>query len=311
MIYRNGLPQLDDALTLTDGGLETTLIFHHGLDLPHFAAFTLLADSAGRAALTAYYESYLAVADERRVAIVLDTATWRASPDWGFRLGYSREALAIANQRAVELLDDLRARRPPDAAPVVISGAIGPRGDGYTVAERMGTVEAERYHELQVTTFANGAVDVVTALTMTHSEEAAGIALAAAAAGLPSAISFTVETDGRLPSGQPLVEAIEQVDAETCGAPAYFMVNCAHPTHFAHLFDGEHAALDRVRGIRANASTKSHAELDEAEDLDDGDPPSLAAELAALRRRRATLTVLGGCCGTDHRHIDAMARAAA
>jgi len=311
MTHRNGLPQLDDDLTLTDGGLETTLIFHHGLELPHFAAFTLLADATGRAALTAYYESYLAVADERRVGIVLDTATWRASPDWGFRLGYSREALATANLRAVELLEDLRARRPADAVPVVISGAIGPRGDGYTVGERMAMGEAERYHELQVATFADSAVDVVTALTMTHAEEAAGVALATAVAGLPSAISFTVETDGRLPSGQPLVEAIEQVDAETGGAPAYFMVNCAHPTHFAHLFDGEQAALDRIRGIRANASAKSHAELDEAEDLDEGDPPALAAALAALRRRRPTLTVLGGCCGTDHRHIAALARAAA
>jgi homocysteine S-methyltransferase len=311
MTRPNALPQLDGSLTLTDGGMETTLIFHHGLELPHFAAFTLLADGAGRAALRAYYESYLAVADERRTAILLDTATWRANPDWGFRLGYSRDALVIANRRAVELLDDVRAARPDDATAVVISGAIGPRGDGYRADDRMGTVEAGRYHELQVAAFAGSAADLVTALTMTYAEEAAGIALAAAAAGLPSAISFTVETDGRLPSGQPLVDAIEQVDAETGGAPAYFMVNCAHPTHFAHVLDGEHVALDRIRGIRANASTKSHAELDEADELDEGDPRSLAAELLALRRSLPGVTILGGCCGTDHRHIAALADAAA
>jgi len=149
---------------------------------------------------------------------------------------------------------------------------------------------------------------------------AAGLSVAAVAlpvgiayadlAGVPAVISFTVETDGRLPSGQPLVEAVEQVDLETDGGPAYFMINCAHPTHFEHLFeDPELAWTERILGLRANASTRSHAELDQAEDLDDGDPEDLGERYAQLRRHLPELRVLGGCCGTDHRHVTAITTA--
>src|SRR5436189_1651192 len=140
---------------------------------------------------------------------------------------------------------------------------------------------------------------MVTVLTINYTEEAVGVARAAEAHGLPSVISFTVETDGRLPTGQPLAEAIDQVDSATGGAPAYFMVNCAHPTHFeAELAGG--AWRERIRGIRANASKLSHAELDEADGLDAGDPAELADDHARLNALLPNLNVLGGCCGTDH-----------
>jgi homocysteine S-methyltransferase len=286
---------------ITDGGMETTLIFHEGLDLPHFASFVLLEDEAGREALRAYYRRYIEIARSRGVEIILDTPTWRANRDWGERLGYSPEALADVNRRAVALLEELRS---PE---VVVSGCVGPRGDGYEVGAAMSASEAENYHAPQVETFARTSADLLSALTLTYADEAIGIVRAARAAEVPVVISFTVETDGRLPSGQALGEAIEQVDAETDVAAAYFMVNCAHPTHFVETLEGDW--VKRLRGVRANASKKSHAELDEAEELDEGDPAELAAAYVDLRSRLPELSVVGGCCGTDHRHIDAICAA--
>lgn len=284
--------------------METTLLFQHGIELPEFASFPLLETEEGRAALRAYFEPYLAIARERDVGILLDAPTWRANPDWGAKLGYSREHLEEANRNAVAFVGELRGE-----AGVLVSGCVGPRGDGYVPGELMTALDAEDYHGWQVGVFAGTDVDLVSALTMNYVEEALGIARAAADAGLPCVVSFTVETDGRLPSGQPLREAIEQVDAETGGSPAYFMINCAHPTHFAGVLEEDGAWKERIRGLRANASKMSHAELDEAEELDAGNPDELASDYVALREKLPNLTVVGGCCGTDHRHIDAISRA--
>jgi S-methylmethionine-dependent homocysteine/selenocysteine methylase len=304
MRYRDRLPQLDaDRPFLADGGLETTLIFHRGIDLPHFAAFDLLRTGAGREELRAYFEPYVELARERDVGMVLDTATWRASPDWGQLLGYSPDELDDANRAAVALAEEIRAVGEDERTPIVVNGVVGPRGDGYDPAELLSAHEAEAYHSRQIATFADTAADMVTAITMTHAEEAIGIVSAAGAAGMPVAISFTVETDGRLPTGQALAEAVAQVDAETDAAADYFMVNCAHPTHFADVVQDEGAWRDRIRGLRANASARSHAELDEAEELDEGDPVELGAQHRALRARLPHVAVLGGCCGTDHRHV--------
>ena len=307
--YRAALPQLADRIFLTDGGIETTLIFQDRLDLPDFAAFVLFDDDAGRSALRRYFEPYLAIAVAAERGIILETPTWRASSDWGSRLGYSREALAAANRAAVEQLQELREEYETPSTPVVISGCIGPRGDGYAPDALMTPDEAEAYHSEQVGVFADSAADLVTAITMTHTGEATGFARAAAAAGIPSVVSFTVETDGRLPSGQSLGDAIEAVDAETGASPAYYMVNCAHPTHFDKTLVSGDGWATRIRGMRANASTMSHAELDEAENLDKGDPVDLGARYAALRSALPQLTVLGGCCGTDATHIRAISQA--
>jgi homocysteine S-methyltransferase len=284
--------------------METTLIFEQGMELPEFASFPLVETEEGRAALRAYFEPYLAIARERGVGILLDAPTWRANPDWGAKLGYSLAQLAEANRAAVAFMDGLRA-----GADVLVSGCVGPRGDGYVPGELMSAAEADDYHGWQVGTFAATSVELVSALTMTYVEEAIGIARAADTAGLPCVVSFTVETDGRLPSGQPLREAVEQVDAETGGTPAYFMINCAHPTHFADVLEEDGAWKERIRGLRANASKMSHAELDEAEELDAGNPDELASDYVSLREKLPNLTVVGGCCGTDHRHIDAISRA--
>ncbi|HEY8629870.1 MAG TPA: homocysteine S-methyltransferase family protein [Gaiellaceae bacterium] len=302
MSYRAQLPQLSGETFITDGGMETTLIFDDGIALPDFASFILLDDASGIDVLRAYYTSYLEIAAEHGVGIVLDTPTWRANPDWGDRLGYSAAALADVDRRGVALLEELRATA--EGVPhVIISGCIGPRGDGYRVDNEMTSEEAQRYHEPQVATFADTAADLVSALTLTYADEAVGVARAARDAGIPSVISFTVETDGRLPSGQPLREAIEEVDGQTQGVVAYFMINCAHPTHFAHVLEEGGDWRGRIRGLRANASEKSHAELDEAEELDPGDPAALARHYRELQTRLPSLTVVGGCCGTNHRHV--------
>jgi S-methylmethionine-dependent homocysteine/selenocysteine methylase len=298
----SSLPQLDGGMFITDGGMETVLIFQQGIELPEFAAFVLLDDPAGAEALRAYYRTYIEIARAREVGIVVDTPTWRANPDWGQRLGYGSDALADVNRRGVALLEELR------TPGVVISGCIGPRGDGYRIDSTMSAGEAERYHAPQVHVLARAGVDLVSALTLTYAGEAIGIVRAASVAEIPVVISFTVETDGRLPSGQALGEAIEQVDAGTGGAAAYFMVNCAHPTHFAGVLEPA-PWIDRLRGLRANASKKSHAELDDAEELDEGDPAELAAAYSELRERLPRLNVVGGCCGTDHRHVDAICAA--
>ncbi|SFR28765.1 Homocysteine/selenocysteine methylase (S-methylmethionine-dependent) [Lentzea waywayandensis] len=300
------LPQLDAPLFLTDGGAETTLIFDDGIDLPDFAAFPLLDDPDGHATLTRYFERYAGIAERDGAGIVLETATWRANPDWAARLGYDVEQLASANRKGVDLLLDVRQRF---AIPVVISGCVGPRGDAYRPESIMTREEARDYHSTQIRTFADTPADLVTAMTLTNVPEATGIVDAAREANVPVVISFTVETDGRLPSGDALGDAIEAVDRDTNGYPAYYMVNCAHPTHIAPALDPEAAWTHRLQGIRANASKLSHAELDEAEALDRGDPEELADDYRALRARFPRLTVLGGCCGTDHRHIDAISRA--
>ena len=300
------LPHLDGRLWMADGGLETTLVFLQGIDLPDFAAFPLLADTDGRRELRAYYEPYLRAARLRGIGMVVDTPTWRANPDWSARLGWTRESLARLNLESVDFVRQLTKEFEVEA---VVNGAIGPRGDGYVVGTAMSEGEAARYHSLQTQAFADGGADMVSAVTMTYAAEAIGVTRAAVTAGIPVAISFTVETDGRLPSGQPLDEAIEAVDAATDSAPAYFMVNCAHPTHFEHVLTHEGAWKERIRGIRANASRSSHAELDEAEELDRGNPNELAGEYQRLAALVPSLALIGGCCGTDSEHIVAMASA--
>jgi len=308
--YRDRLPQCEGGLFLTDGGIETTLIFHDGLDLPYFAAFDLLRTAHGRNTLRHYFTRHATIARTDGLGFILESPTWRASPDWAGRIGYSAADLDRANRQAIDLLREVRDDLETTSSPMVISGCVGPRGDGYDPAEVMSVPDALDYHATQIGTFADTAADVITAITMTNVPEAIGVTRAAGEAGMPVVISFTVETDGTLPTGQALDEAISEVDAETDAAPAYFMVNCAHPSHFDRTFaDGTPDWLERVGGIRANASRCSHAELDAATELDDGNPVELGGEYRSLLTDYPHIRVLGGCCGTDHRHIEQISQA--
>jgi S-methylmethionine-dependent homocysteine/selenocysteine methylase len=307
--YRAGLPQVDDGVFLTDSGIETVLIFHHGYELPDFAAFVLLDDEAAVETLRSYYRAHAAIARDAGTGFIFESPTWRASPDWAARLGYTDEALAAANRKAIDMLVEIRSELDGAGLPMVVSGCVGPRGDGYQPSALMTADEAQSYHSTQIGTFAATEADMVTAITITYPDEALGIVRAAQHAGMPSAISFTVETDGVLPDGSSLEQAIAVVDDATGGGAAYYMVNCAHPTHFDHVLESGGQWRDRIRGIRANASRMSHAELDGADELDDGDPRELGQQYEQLRVSLPAISVLGGCCGTDLRHVEQIAAA--
>jgi homocysteine S-methyltransferase len=307
--HRHSLPQASPSIFLTDGGIETTLIYHEGWELPDFAAFHLLRSEAGTEALRRYFRRYAQIAVRHGTGLVLESATWRASADWGRRLGYTAATLAAANRAAIALLEEVRAEFGGVRTPVVISGCVGPRGDGYVPSLARSAEDAERYHRAQVATFTTTAADMVTAMTMTHEAEAIGVARAARHAGMPVAISFTLETDGRLPTGQSLAEAIGAVDAATDGYVSYYMINCAHPEHFEAVLRAGAGEFGRIRGLRANASTQSHAELNAATELDAGEPEALGTAYARLAALMPQLKILGGCCGTDHRHVERIAEA--
>ncbi|NNF00486.1 MAG: homocysteine S-methyltransferase [Pyrinomonadaceae bacterium] len=302
--YRNNLPQLSGGPFLTDGGLETVLIFKKGIDLPEFAAFDLLKNDEGVGVLADYFRTYSRIAKNLNMGFILESPTWRANPNWGKKIGYSDQDLDDMNQRSIELLCGVREEFESENFPMVISGQVGPSDDGYNPAEKLDILRAEEYHAQQIGSFAETEADMVAAITMTYAEEAIGISRAAKAAGMPVAISFTVETNGKLPSGRTLKDAIALVDAATENYPAYYMINCAHPTHFDFTLEEDAEWTDRIHGTRVNSSKMSHAELDEAEVLDEGDPLELAQDHNTLRSRLKNLNIVGGCCGTDHRHVE-------
>jgi S-methylmethionine-dependent homocysteine/selenocysteine methylase len=287
---------------VSDGGLETDLIFNRGIDLPEFASFPLVEHEDGRALLRDYYDGYAAIARATGAGLTLESPTWRANPDWADKVGYDAAALDRVNRVAVDFLHELRASYA-DLTDVRIIGAVGPRGDGYVAGERADPDEAARYHLAQVEALAAAGVDVVAAYTLTGAEEGLGITRAARRAGVPVLVGFTVETDGRLPDGTPLREAVSRVEAEE--APDGFVVNCAHPTHIAPALEGGEW-LSRIVQVNPNASTLSHAELDAADELDAGDLGLLASSYDVLRARLPALAVVGGCCGTDTRHVAAL-----
>lgn len=305
------LPRPGQRLYLTDGGLETSLIFHHDMDLPEFASFVVFQSADKTEVLRNYYRRYLDIAARSGSGFVLEGATWRASRDWGAKIGYDEAALAHVNRRAVQLMQELRDEYAPSGIPIVVSGNVGPRGDGYVAGAQMTAEEATAYHRQQIRVLADAGVDLVTAMTMTYPAEAIGIVRAVAECGLPSVIGFTTETDGRLPNGATLRDAIAEVDDASDGGPAYYMINCAHTDHFSHTLAEAQSWTQRIGGIRANASRLSHAELDEAEELDDGDPTEFGLLHRQLHDRMPHISVFGGCCGTDHRHVQSVCSALA
>ena len=302
---KNTLPHQSSGLFLTDGGLETTMVFLEGFELPCFAAFDLLKDERGYHAMKEYYKRYLNIAKKQQTGFILESPTWRANPDWIATIGYPDSAVEKVNKMAVRMLVELKNEFEKSISNIVLSGCIGPRGDGYIPGNTMNAEEAQDYHSTQIAVFSQTPVNIISALTMNYAEEAIGITQAVHAVNLPAVISFTVETNGQLSDGMSLKEAIETVDANTVEPPIYYMINCAHPNHF---FDEMRNGKDqqwtsRIRGIRANASCKSHAELDVATELDRGNPQDLGNEHKKLKTIFNEMNVFGGCCGTDENHV--------
>ena len=302
------LPQLAGDLFLTGAGIETDLIFNHGIKIREFAAHTLLPDPVGKKAIIDYFRGFLSLAREQNTGYILDSVTWKAHMHWAGDLGANEQELRESNKDSIALMSQLRDEFSANGKPIVLNGIVGPKGDAYAPEAAVAVHEAERYHSKQIGWLAETDVDMVSALTFTQSDEASGLVLAARSARLPVVVSFTVETDGRLPTGQPLGEAIETVDHATDGFASYFMVNCAHPDHFSHVI-GDTPWARRIRGIRCNASRKSHAELDASATLDAGDPVDLCHQYVAIRAKLPWLNVFGGCCGSDLRHVTQIARA--
>lgn len=305
----NALAKLTDKnhpIFLTDAGLETWLVFNRGIELRDFAAFELIHSEAGKAALVEYWNEFLELAQSQNRGFILDTPTWRASPDWCQKLGFDLHEMEEINHDATAFMHRIKEKHPI-STPLVINGMVGPRGDGYLPGRLMSVNAARTYHSAQITALAKSGVDMISALTMNNIAEAIGIAVAAKNVNIPCVISFTVETDGRLPTEQSLADAIRQTDAATENYPLYYMVNCAHPDHFRGTVREDAKWLQRIGGIRANASRMSHAELDVAEELDEGNPQELGSLHKELLRLLPNIRALGGCCGTDHRHVACIA----
>ncbi len=304
--YRQALPQLDGNTFLCDAGLETDLIFNHGIEIREFAAHTLLEDDLGRQALSDYFQGFLSLARDSGCGFILDTQTWKAHPYWGEDLNASNEQLQQANQESVAFIAALRDQYSANTGPIILNAIVGPRGDAYAPEVELAVDEAEAYHTQQLGWLVDTETDMVTAMTFTQSDEASGFVRAANTLNLPAVISFTVETDGKLPTGESLASAISSVDAATQSGAAYFMVNCAHPDHFTDVL-GDEAWARRIRGIRCNASRQSHAELDACDTLDDGDPAELGDQYLQIKSKMPWLNIFGGCCGSDLRHVTQIA----
>ena len=289
--------------TVTDGGIETDLIHRRGATLDEFAAFPLVETVDGRAMLRGYFDGYAAIASSRHRGLMLESPTWRASPDWGALLGYTTDDLTRVNIAAIDFMKELRRAYTDAVGDIRISGTIGPRRDGYSPSDALEPAEAAAYHRPQIAAFATAGADLTTAYTITHVGEAVGIVRAARQEGLPVAVSFTVETDGRLASGDSLADAVARVDE--AAAPDYFLVNCAHPRHIEAALDVAGEWTRRIAGTRANASTAGHDDLDEAVARGDGTPGEFAEAQRRLMALLPHLSIVGGCCGTDARHVAA------
>lgn len=307
-LYRNQLPQLSDTIFLMPAGLETDLIYNQGFEIPGFATHILLKDPKGRNAIANYYRQYLALAREQNTGIVLGTQTWKAHMHWAGEQGATEEELHQANHESAAFIAGIRDEFSDIAKPIVLDGIVGPRGDCYAPEEEIAAFEAEEYHAKQIGWLAETEVDMITAATLNQTDEAIGIVRAAQAVDLPVVISFTLETDGNLQTGQSLADAIVAVDEATDSGAAYFMVNCTHPDHFAHLLE-DRAWARRIKGVFCNASRKSHAELEASDTLDDGNPVEFGEQHKAMRDRSPWINVFGGCCGCDIRHVTEIAHA--
>lgn len=302
------LPHQADRIFLTDGGIETWLMYKRGFDLPEFSSFHLLHDTNATAAIREYYRAFADIALQLETSFIFDSLTYRASRDWGQLLGYSTAGLAEMNQKCLDLYREIAAEAGLAPERTVISGCIGPKGDAYQMNDRLTAAGAEDYHAEQIETFRNAGADLVTALTLNATDEAIGIARAAARADMPSVISFTLEKDRNLRSGETLRQAIETVDAATGSAPAFYMINCSHPVDFGPALTPG-AWIDRIRGLRANASSLDHGTLCQLGHLEEGNPDELAEQYRDLKKAFPKMNVFGGCCGTDFVHVEKIGKA--
>jgi homocysteine S-methyltransferase len=307
MAFHGQLPQLNGRLMTSASGFETWLQYVDGFKLRHFCGFELLNDPRGLTCLTDYHRKVVEAAVAQGFGVINEGLHYRASRDWGELIGFSREGLEEINIRGIEFYRAFAREYGSADTPMLVGGAIGPRGDAYNVGRTPDAAESEDYHSEQIATFKKAGADLVTAMTFSSVEEAIGVARAAKAAGMPVVVSFFVARGGQLKGGETIEEAITRVDAATGEAPAYYMINCTHPTEFEPgLTPG--AWTTRLGGFMPNAVAMETLDLCKLGHLEDGDPEELGGQMAGLARRFPHVHVWGGCCGTDGRHIGQIAR---
>ncbi|WP_337660109.1 homocysteine S-methyltransferase family protein [Anderseniella sp. Alg231-50] len=303
------LPEPDGRMFLTEGGIETHMQYKKGHELRNFCLFELINDEHAMADLRAYHVNLIEVALKHKVGAVLDGLHYRTSRDWGEKLGYSAEALTDIVVRGIRFYQDLAREYETADSPMPVSGVVGPRGDAYDIGRIMEADEAEDYHSEQIATMKQAGADLVTALTFSQVDEAIGVTRAAQDHDMPVVVSFALNKDGHLKSGTALGEAIRSVDRATGDGPRYYMVNCTHPVDFAAAFEAPGPWVKRIYGLRPNASSLDHGTLCQLGHLEEGNPVELGQQMADMARRFSHINVWGGCCGTDHVHIDEIAKA--
>ena len=300
-------PQQEGRFYLSEGGTETELMYKYGFELPHFATFPLLENPDAVSRMREMFRSYLEVAAKYKICALMGGLDYRASPDWGELLGYSPGGLAEANIQSIEFLREIADEYASEIPVILIQGLIGPRGDAYERNETITENEAEDYHSVQLETLKKAGVDLALALTFNNIPESIGVARAAAKIGVPLGISLTLDSTSKLSSGQSLVEAITTIDKETDQSPEFYSINCSHPVEYEPAIEpGEW--INRVRGVRPNASKMDKIALCKIGHLEEGDPVELGELCGDLARRYPHMDVWGGCCGTWNSHLDEIAK---
>lgn len=292
---------------LSEGGTETEFMYKHGFELPHFAIFPLLDNPDAVSKLREMFRSYLDVAAKHEVCALMGGLDYRASPDWGELLGYSPAGLADANMQSIEFLREIAGEYSSQIPETLIQGLIGPRGDAYERNETITENEAEDYHAVQLETLKEADVDLALAITFNNIPESVGVARAAAKIGIPLGISLSLDSSSKLNSGQSLSEAITMIDKATDQSPEFYSINCSHPLEFEPAIEpGDW--VNRIRGVRPNASKMDKMALCQLGHLEEGDPVELGVLCGDLARRYPHMDIWGGCCGTWDKHLNEIAR---
>ena len=303
MLSQDFPPRAAGRLYLTEGGTETEVLYKWGFELPEFAMFPLLDDPKADSVIEGMFDRYFEAAEATGAGMLLNAHDYRASPDWASKLGYSAEQLTDFQHRVIGFLDAMRTKYRGRVDPVYVAGCIGPRGDAYGTGGEITEEEAEAYHAVQINNLKGTAADMVIAVTFSNIAEAVGVIRAAAAAKMPIGVSFNIGPDGRLRSGPTLAEAITATDAATEGKAAWFGTNCAHPIEFAPALADPGDWRKRLRYVRPNAAKTDKLALCKLGHLEDGDPVELGNEMAEALREFPSVDIVGGCCGTDERHL--------
>lgn len=312
MAVQSPLPPMGSGeIFLTEGGSETEIMYRHGFELPEFAMFPLLDNPKAVSAMHGIFSKQLDVAAEFGLSFLLSGLDYRASPDWGAKLGYSPTALAEANTAAIDFLRDVAKGYEGQVPRLLFGGILGPRGDAYGLNREITADVAEEYHAVQLETLKLAGVDFACAMTFNNIPESVGAARAAAKIGVPLSVSLTLDSTHRLKSGPSLADAITEIDAQTGNdAPDFYLLNCSHPLEYEPALETEDW-INRLRGVRPNASKMEKIALCKLGHIEEGNPVELGSQLRSLSERYPHMDIFGGCCGTGHSHLREIAKALA